>query len=68
VALARSRELAGAAAGVTWVRATAVFAVVQAATGFAMTALFAHTGSHEALFGAGLALSLAALVVALRRG
>jgi len=68
VALARTRELAGPAAGVVWVRATAVFTVIQAAIGFAMTALFAHTGSHEALFAAALALSLAALGVALRRG
>ena len=37
-----------------WVRCTAAFAVVQAAVGFALAALFARTGeSHAAVFGAG---------------
>ena len=60
-ALARGRELAGPAAGAVWVRATAGFAVAQAVTGFALAALFSRTGSHDALFGVGLALALAAL-------
>ena len=34
VALARARELAGPAAGVVWVRATALYALAQAAAGF----------------------------------
>jgi predicted MFS family arabinose efflux permease len=65
VALTRARELAGSDAGAVWVRTTAIFAVLQAATGFALTPLFAATGSHEALFGAGLLLSVAALISSL---
>ena len=65
IALARARELAGAAAADVWVRVTASFAVSQAATGFALTALFGRTHSHEALFATGLALSIAALPVAI---
>jgi predicted MFS family arabinose efflux permease len=67
VALTRARELAGPEAGLVWVRATAVYAIAQAITGFGLTALFAQTGSHEALFGAGFLLSLAALVASLHR-
>ena len=63
VALARARELAGPAAGVVWVRATAVFALAQAATGFVLVPLFAQTGSYALLFAAGLAASIAALLV-----
>jgi predicted MFS family arabinose efflux permease len=65
VALARARELAGPAAGVVWVRATALFALAQAGTGFLLVPLFAHTGSYAVLFAAGLALSIAALLVAI---
>lgn len=66
VALAAARERAGTQAGVLWVRVTAGFAVAQAATGFAMAALFGATGeSHAAIFAAGLALSVAALGVGL---
>jgi predicted MFS family arabinose efflux permease len=71
VTLAAAREVAGVQAGVVWVRATAGYAVAQAGTAFALAALFAATGeSHAAVFGAGLALSVAALGVALagRRG
>ncbi|MDJ0387601.1 YbfB/YjiJ family MFS transporter [Roseomonas sp. E05] len=72
VALAAARERAGMAAGRLWVRATAIYALAQAGTGFALAALFRATGdSHAAVFGAGLGLSLAALAVALadaRRG
>jgi len=50
VALARTRELAGSAAGVVWVRATALYALAQAAAGFVLTPLFAHTGSHASVF------------------
>jgi len=65
VALARARELAGPAAGVVWVRATALFALAQAGTGFLLVPLFARTGSYAVLFAAGLALSVAALLVAI---
>ena len=64
IALARARELAGAAAGAVWVRATAAFAIAQAVTGFALAALFGRTGSHQDVFLAGLALSVAALMIA----
>ena len=70
VTLSVTRELAGAQATALWVRATAAFAVVQTAVGFALAFLFAATGeSHAAVFGAGLAFSLAALgaAVALAR-
>lgn len=64
-ALARTRELAGAAAAAgVWVAGTAIYALAQAGTGFALSALFARTGSHDALFAAGLALSLAGLAAA----
>src|SRR5262249_5245849 len=65
VALARARELAGAAAGMVWGRATALYALAQAATGFLLVPLFAHTGSYAALFAAGLAVSLVALLAAI---
>ncbi len=65
VTLAAAREIAGARAGVVWVRATACYAVAQAGTAFALAALFATSEeSHAAVFGAGLALSAAALAVA----
>ena len=66
VALARARELAGPAAGVVWVRATALFALAQAATGFMLVPLFAHTGSYASLVATGLAASIAALLVSTR--
>jgi predicted MFS family arabinose efflux permease len=62
VALARARELAGPAAGVVWVRATAVFALAQAATGFLLVPLFAHANSYAVLFATGLTISIAALL------
>lgn len=66
VALAAARERAGAEAGLVWVRTTAAFAVAQAATGFAMAALFGITGeSHAAIFAAGLGLSVLSLLVAM---
>lgn len=65
VTLAAAREIAGAQAGVVWVRATAGYAVAQAAVGFALAGLFAATDdSHAAVFGAGLALSAGALAAA----
>ena len=63
LALARTRELAGAQGGGIWVRATAAFALSQAAASFALAAIFARTGSHQHVFLAGLALSVAALFV-----
>ena len=66
VALAAARERAGTEAGVVWVRTTAAFAVAQAATGFAMAAIFGATGeSHAAIFAVGLALSVLSLGVAM---
>ena len=59
----RARELAGSAAGVVWVQATALYALAQAAAGFALTPLFAHTGSHASVFVPGLAVSIAALLL-----
>ncbi|HEV7268428.1 MAG TPA: YbfB/YjiJ family MFS transporter [Falsiroseomonas sp.] len=65
VTLVAAREVAGAQAGVVWVRATAGYALAQAGFGFALAALFGATGdSHAAVFGVGLALSVAALAVA----
>src|SRR3954453_14306870 len=65
VALARARELAGSAAGVVWVRATALYALAQAAAGFVLTPLFAHTGSHASVFVPGLVVSIAALLLSI---
>ncbi|MBP0462494.1 YbfB/YjiJ family MFS transporter [Roseomonas sp. PWR1] len=64
VALVAARERAGAQAGLVWVRVTAGFALAQAATGFAMAALFGATGeSHAAIFAAGAVLSVGALAL-----
>lgn len=65
VTLVAAREIAGPQAGVIWVRATAAYAVTQVAFAFLLAALFGTTGdSHAVVFGVGLALSVAALVVA----
>jgi MFS family permease len=65
VTLAATREIAGPRAATIWVRATALYAVTQAAMGFALAALFGATGdSHAAVFGVGLAASLGALAAA----
>ena len=63
VVLARARELAGPAAGILWVRATALYALAQAATGFALVPLFAYTNSYTLVFVTCIALSMAALLV-----
>ncbi len=63
VVLARARELAGPAAGILWVRATALYALAQAATGFALVPLFAYTNSYTLVFATCIALSMAALLV-----
>jgi len=69
VTLAAAREVAGVQAGVVWIRATACYAVAQAAVAFALAALFAATGdSHAAVFGVGLLLSAASLIASLARG
>jgi predicted MFS family arabinose efflux permease len=66
VTLALVRQLAGPRAGALWTGTTAAYAVAQALTAFALAALFAATAeSHAAVFGAGLALSVAALLAAL---
>lgn len=49
-ALACSREIAGSAAPVLWIRATAVYAVSQAATAFVLAAVYAHSGSADDVF------------------
>lgn len=67
IVMTRARELAGPEGGLVWVRATAIFAVTQAVTGFAMAALFGAAGSHEVLFGVGAGLSFAALASSLWR-
>jgi len=65
VTLVAARDIAGGRASEVWVRATAVYALVQAAVGFALAALFGATGeSHAAVFGVGLLASLGALAVA----
>jgi hypothetical protein len=65
VTLVATRELAGAQAGVIWVRLTAAYGVAQVGFAFALAALFGATGeSHAAVFGVCLALSVAAFVVA----
>ena len=67
VTLSVCRELAPAQSAALWVRATAVFGVVQTAVAFALAPLFAATGeSHEVVFATGLASSLAALAAATR--
>jgi predicted MFS family arabinose efflux permease len=66
VTLSLCREIAPAQSGALWVRATAVFGVVQTAVAFMLAPLFAATGeSHAVVFGVGLACSLAALAAAL---
>lgn len=66
VTLALVREVAGPRAGALWSGTTAAYAVAQAVTAFALAGLFAATAeSHAAVFGAGLALSVLALLAAL---
>jgi predicted MFS family arabinose efflux permease len=65
VVLTVTRELAPAQAAGLWAQTAAVFAVVQTVAGFALAWLFAATGeSHAAVFGAGLAFSVASVVAA----
>jgi len=65
VTLTLCREIAPAQSAALWVRATAVFGVVQTAVAFALAPLFAATGeSHAIVFAVGLASSLAALAAA----
>jgi len=67
VTLSVCRAVAGAQSGALWVRATAVFGVVQTAVAFVLAPLFATTGeSHAMVFGVGLVASLAALEAAAR--
>jgi len=72
VTLTVCREVAPAQSAALWVRATAVFGVVQTAVAFALAPVFAASGeSHAVVFGVGLASSVAALamaVVLLRSG
>ncbi|ONG50977.1 hypothetical protein BKE38_17115 [Pseudoroseomonas deserti] len=69
VVLGAAREQAGSATGILWVRATALFALAQAGTGFALAALFKATGeSHAAVFGAGLGFAVLAFLATLFSG
>lgn len=62
VNLTVTREMVPERPAALWVRCSAAFAVSQAVVGFALAALFAATAeSHAAVFGAGLAFSVAAL-------
>ncbi|MCW8084050.1 YbfB/YjiJ family MFS transporter [Sabulicella glaciei] len=66
VTLAWAREMAGPQAGALWVRATLVYAAAQAGAAVALAVLFGITGeSHAAVFAAGLACSLGALIPAM---
>jgi predicted MFS family arabinose efflux permease len=65
VTLSVCREIAPAQSAALWVRATAVFGVVQTAVAFALAPIFAATGeSHAVVFATGLGSSLAALAAA----
>lgn len=62
VTLARTREIAGAAAGAAWARTTLAFALAQALTGLVMAAVFSATSSHTHLLVLALLFSLAAFM------
>ena len=61
--LTRAREVAPGAPGAVWRIGTIGWGAGQVATGVALAALFAATGSHAALFGVGLAGALGALAI-----
>lgn len=66
VVLAEVRRRAGSATPALWARCTASYALAQAVVGFALAVVFAASGeSHALVFGAGLALSIAAWGVGL---
>jgi hypothetical protein len=61
VTLAWAREVAGAAAGALWVRATIAYAIAQAAAAFALAGVFGASGeSHALVFAIGLLFSAGA--------
>ncbi|WP_158611638.1 YbfB/YjiJ family MFS transporter [Teichococcus wenyumeiae] len=65
VTLAGAREIAGPASAILWARATVLYALTQAITGFLLAALFRWSGDqHAAVFGTGLLLSAIGLAVA----
>ncbi len=65
VTLSVCREIAPAQSAALWVRATAVFGIVQTSVAFAAAPLFAATGeSHGAVFAVGLVSSAAAVAAA----
>jgi predicted MFS family arabinose efflux permease len=69
VVLAGLRASAGAGTARLWSRATALYALAQAATGYGLAWLFARVGeAHGPVFMAGLGFSLAALAVAVLPG
>jgi predicted MFS family arabinose efflux permease len=67
VTLARTREIAGAAAGGVWARTTLAFAFAQAVIGLLMAGIFSLTASHTILLAIALAFSLAAFIPVLPR-
>lgn len=67
VALGRAREIAAEGSAIIWQYATASFAIFQALTSLSLAFLFAATGAHTLLFAVGLACSLAALAIVVRR-
>lgn len=63
IVLSLAQEIGGLQATLLWVRCTAAFSIVQAAVGFMLAGLFVATDeSHIAIFGAGLAFSVVALL------
>lgn len=64
--LLRSRELAGESGAALWGLCTVTWGTGQALTGFFLAWLYTATGSHLALFAAGLVASALALVLVAR--
>jgi len=62
--LTRARELAGEGAAGLWRVNTVGFGLAQTMTGFGLAWLYAATGGHAALFGAGLAAAVVATLLA----
>jgi predicted MFS family arabinose efflux permease len=62
--LTRARELAGDSAAGVWRLATMGWAAAQVGSGFVLAGLLAATGSHLALFAAGLVAALLAMPLA----
>lgn len=65
--LGRAREIAAEGSAIIWQYATASFAIFQALTSLGLALVFAATGAHTPLFTFGLACSMAALAIVIRR-